>query len=99
MSDPRVLVLHNRYRVHGGEERAVELHLEALRLAGVDNRELLRDSADARPARAGLALLRGGDDPDEVGEAVRQFRATVVHVHNMQPLFGPRALAAARRVA
>jgi glycosyltransferase involved in cell wall biosynthesis len=96
MSDPRVLVLHNRYRVHGGEERAVELHLEALRLAGVDNRELLRDSADARPARAGLALLRGGDDPDEVGEAVRQFRATVVHVHNMQPLFGPRALAAAR---
>ncbi len=96
MTDPRVLVLHNRYRVHGGEERAVELHLEALRQAGVANRELVRDSADAGAARAGVAMLRGGDDPDEVAGAVRQFGATVVHVHNMQPLFGPRSLAAAR---
>jgi glycosyltransferase involved in cell wall biosynthesis len=96
MSDPRVLVLHNRYRVPGGEERAVDLHVEALRQAGVANLELIRDSAAAGSARAGLAMLRGGDDPDEVADAVRQFGATVVHVHNMQPLFGPRSLAAAR---
>ena len=31
MSDPRVRVLHNRSRSRGGEERAVERHLEALR--------------------------------------------------------------------
>ncbi|HEY2602859.1 MAG TPA: glycosyltransferase [Thermoleophilaceae bacterium] len=96
MSDPRVLVLHNRYRVRGGEERAVELHLEALRLAGIEHRALMRDSAEIGAARAGSALLRGGDDPDEVADAVRELGATVVHVHNMQPLFGPRTLAAAR---
>jgi glycosyltransferase involved in cell wall biosynthesis len=96
MSDPRVVVLHNRYRVHGGEERAVELHLEALRLAGVEHRALMRDSAEVSRAAAAAALLGGGDKPDEVAGAVLAERASVVHVHNMQPLFGPRALDSAR---
>src|SRR6185437_11659651 len=95
--DPmKVLVLHNRYRVHGGEEQAVDLHLEALRLAGVPNRALMRDSSEAGRARAATAMLRGGDDPSDVAAAVRELGATVVHAHNMQPLFGPRSLAAAR---
>jgi glycosyltransferase involved in cell wall biosynthesis len=92
----RVLVVHNRYRVHGGEERAVELQLEALRLAGVEHRALMRDSAEAGRARAAGALLRGGSDPEEIAGAVRSLDAGVVHAHNMQPLFGPRGLAAAR---
>jgi glycosyltransferase involved in cell wall biosynthesis len=41
-------------------------------------------------------MLRGGDDPQEVARATRELGADVVHAHNMQPLFGPRALAAAR---
>jgi glycosyltransferase involved in cell wall biosynthesis len=92
----RVLVLHNRYRMHGGEERAVELQLEALRRAGVEHRALVRDSAEAGRVRAASSLLRGGLDPADVGEAVRSLGAEVVHAHNMQPLFGPRALEAAR---
>jgi glycosyltransferase involved in cell wall biosynthesis len=96
MSEPRVLVLHNRYRVLGGEERALELHLEALARAGVEHRALLRESAAAGRGRAAAAMLRGGHRPDEVAHAVRDLGATVVHVHNMQPLFGPRSLAAAR---
>src|SRR5256885_12338972 len=92
----RVLVLHNRYRVQGGEERAVELHVDALRQAGVTHRELMRDSAETGRVRATGAMLRGGDDPDEVARAVRDLGATVVHAHNMQPLFSPRSLSAAR---
>ena len=91
-----VLVLHNRYRVTGGEERAVELHLGALERGGVQHRLLVRDSAGAGRGRAGAAMLRGGEEPDEVTRAVREQGAGVVHCHNMQPLFGPRALAAAR---
>ena len=41
-------------------------------------------------------MLRGGEREHEVAAAVRDLGATVVHVHNMHPLFGPRALAAAR---
>lgn len=96
MTEPRVLVVHNRYRVHGGEERAVELQLAALRRGGVEHRALFRDSSEVGKARAARALARGGENEDEVAAAVREFRPTIVHVHNMHPLFGPRALQAAQ---
>jgi glycosyltransferase involved in cell wall biosynthesis len=92
----KVLVVHNRYRQHGGEERAVELQLAALGRAGIEHRALIRDSAAVGSARAARALLRGGEDEQEVADAARSFGADVVHVHNMNPLFGPRALEAAR---
>ncbi|MFL5825959.1 MAG: glycosyltransferase family 4 protein [Thermoleophilaceae bacterium] len=96
MSKPRVLVLHNRYRVRGGEERAVELHVDALARAGVPHATLFRDSSDAGALRAGRSLVRGGERPEEVTDAARELGAGVLHVHNMQPLFGPRALEAGR---
>jgi glycosyltransferase involved in cell wall biosynthesis len=92
----RVLVLHNRYRVHGGEERAFELHVEALERAGIEHSVLTRDSGEASKPGAARAMLRGGEDPGEVARAVRDLGAGIVHTHNMQPLLGPRALAAAR---
>ena len=42
------------------------------------------------------ALLRGGAEPEAVGEAVRRTGARVVHAHNLHPAWGWRALAAAR---
>jgi len=96
VSEPRVLVLHNRYRTRGGEERAADLHVEALAHAGVPHRALFRDSSEAGPLQAGRSLVRGGEDPEQVAEAARELAASVVHVHNMQPLFGPRSLEAGR---
>jgi glycosyltransferase involved in cell wall biosynthesis len=92
----RVLVLHNRYRIEGGEERAVELQLRALAAVGVEQRLLERRSDEAGRAGAASAMLRGGSGADEVAGAVRELGADIVHAHNMQPLFGPRALEAAR---
>ena len=93
---PRVLVLHNRYRVEGGEERSVDLHLRALRGAGVAHSLLERTSAEVARPRAALALVRGGEEERDVAAAVRSLGADVAHVHNMLPLIGPRGLAAAR---
>jgi glycosyltransferase involved in cell wall biosynthesis len=92
----KVLVVHNRYRLAGGEERAVELQLAALRRAGVEYATVMHDSEGVSRTRAARAMLRGGEHPDEVAAAVRLLRADVVHVHNMHPLFGPRALQHAR---
>jgi glycosyltransferase involved in cell wall biosynthesis len=92
----RVLVVHNRYRYAGGEERAVDLQVEALERAGVPTALLTRDSSAAGARKAATAMLRGGDDPQEVADAVERHQATVVHVHNMHPLFGHRALEAAK---
>ena len=91
----RVLLLHNRYRVEGGEERSVQLQLRALENARIEHRLLERRSADAGRAEAALAMLRGGASED-VAAAVQDLRADVVHAHNIQPLIGPRGLAAAR---
>lgn len=99
-SKPRVLVLHNRYRSPGGEERAAEDLFDLLRERGHAVRLLQRSSADLAGAggrlRAGSAMLRGGIDPAEVGDAVRDLGADVVHAHNTVPLLGARALEAAR---
>jgi glycosyltransferase involved in cell wall biosynthesis len=92
----RVLVAHNRYRLEGGEERSVELHLAALRRAGVPHALLERSSGEVSRPGAALALLRGGRDEADVEAAARELEADVVHMHNMLPLLGPRALEAAR---
>jgi glycosyltransferase involved in cell wall biosynthesis len=91
-----VLLLHNRYRAAGGEERVVD-ELEALlRARGHAVARLERDSGGASRAQAARGLLRGGLDAADVAKAVRLHRADVVHAHNVHPLFGWRALAAAR---
>jgi glycosyltransferase involved in cell wall biosynthesis len=92
-----VLFLHNRYRVAGGEERAVEDLLWLVREHLGEDAELVeRDSGALGRARAAVALLNGGLQPDDVAAAVRRTGARVVSVHNLNPGFGWRALAAAR---
>jgi glycosyltransferase involved in cell wall biosynthesis len=91
-----VLLLHNRYRFEGGEERAVAAIAAMLRAHGHEARVLERSSLGASRARAAQGLLIGGVDSGEVGRAVQEFGAEIVHAHNLHPLFGWRALAAAR---
>jgi len=92
-----ILLLHNTYRVHGGEERAVEdiAWLIPARL-GEAVTVIGRDSARTTPQRAAAGLLHGGLEPERIGDAVRRSGARVVHAHNVLPSFGWRALAAAR---
>lgn len=92
-----ILFLHNRYRTTGGEERVVGELMALVRKHLDEPAELLeRDSAGLGGVRATTALLRGGVAPREVAKAVRLTGARVVHAHNLGPLFGWRALAAAR---
>jgi glycosyltransferase involved in cell wall biosynthesis len=100
-----VLVVHNRYRIEGGEERSVELQLRALEAANVEHAVFERRSGDVGRGAAARALLRGGAQPDELADAVRLLAAggkaddaaVVLHAHNTVPLIGPAGLAAARR--
>jgi glycosyltransferase involved in cell wall biosynthesis len=92
-----ILLLHNRYRHPGGEERAVEdLRWLIAEHLGEEAEVLERDSAALGNRRAAAGLLRGGLDPEDVAHAVKRTGARVVHAHNLTPSFGWRALAAAR---
>jgi glycosyltransferase involved in cell wall biosynthesis len=92
----RVLLLHNRYRHEGGEERAVADIAQLLRRRGDTVQVLERSSVGAGRARAARGMLAGGLEPAAVFDAVRALHADVVHAHNVHPLLGWRALAAAR---
>jgi glycosyltransferase involved in cell wall biosynthesis len=93
-----ILFLHNRYRTPGGEERAVAELMTLVREELGEDAELFeRDSAQLGRGRAARGLLRGGLDPDDVGAAVRRTQARIVHAHNLNPSFGPRALRAAKQ--
>jgi glycosyltransferase involved in cell wall biosynthesis len=92
----RVLLLHNRYRMPGGEERAVAEIASLLRRHGHEVQTLERSSESTGQLTAAAGLVVGGLSPGEVAEAVRKLRADVVHAHNLHPLLGWRALAAAR---
>jgi glycosyltransferase involved in cell wall biosynthesis len=92
-----ILLLHHRYRIPGGEERAVEdLRWLIETELGEPAQVLERDSAAVSGRDAARGLLRGGLHPEEVAAAVARTGARVVHAHNVQPTFGWRALAAAR---
>jgi glycosyltransferase involved in cell wall biosynthesis len=91
-----VLILHNRYRAAGGEERAVADLAALLVRRGHPVEVLERSSEDLGAGRAAAGLLAGGLSPEAVARAVRAHGARVVHAHNIHPLFGWRALAAAR---
>jgi glycosyltransferase involved in cell wall biosynthesis len=93
-----ILFLHNRYRVPGGEERAIEDFAWLVREHLGEEAECLeRDSAVLGRARAAAGMLAGGLEPGDVAAAVRRTGARVVHAHNVTPTLGWRALAAARR--
>jgi glycosyltransferase involved in cell wall biosynthesis len=92
-----ILLLHNRYRHPGGEEKAVADLAWLIRAELGEAVELLeQDSARLSRARAAAGLLRGGLRPGDVAAAVRRSGARVVHAHNVLPALGWRALAAAR---
>src|SRR3954470_3106236 len=91
-----ILVLHNRYRVTGGEERAVQELLWLVRDRLDEEAELLERPATTSGRRAAEGLLRGGLDAGEGADAGRRTGARVVHAHNLHPTLGWRALAAAR---
>ena len=96
--DAVILLLHNRYRTLGGEERVVDDLLELIPEYLGESAELLERRSEALSGgKAALALARGGLDPTEVGAAVARTGARVVHGHNLLPGFGWRALAAARK--
>jgi glycosyltransferase involved in cell wall biosynthesis len=94
---PVILLLHHRYRHAGGEERAVEDLAWLIREHLHEDVEILeRESAAVGRSEAAVGLVRGGLRPEEVAAAVRRTEARVVHAHNLNPTFGPRALEAAR---
>ena len=96
----RVLVLHNRYRIVGGEDVAVAAETGLLRDRGHDVTLVEVDNADIAglPGRIGAALGAPYRPARRrwAKHLVARTGAQVVHVHNFFPLLSPSVVDGAR---
>ena len=89
----RILSVHNRYNLAGGEDTVFAAESELLRNGGHDV-ETFEVSNDAiigvgGAAKAALLTAYNGNSKRAVGAAIDNFRPDVVHVHNFFPLLSP----------
>jgi glycosyltransferase involved in cell wall biosynthesis len=96
----KVLLVHNRYRQPGGEERHVDLLAASLREAGAEVSRLELDSESlasrASRVRAAAGLVYDSRSYRLVRSEARRIGADVAHFHNLWPLLTPAALRGAR---
>jgi glycosyltransferase involved in cell wall biosynthesis len=89
----RILQLHNRYQVTGGEEGVVQAEQQLLRDRGhavqlleVSNHDI---SSPLDKALVAVKAIYSTVAKRQVGEAIEAFQPDVVHVHNFFPLLSP----------
>lgn len=98
----RVLVLHNRYQVAGGEDTAVRQEVSMLRQAGlaVDLLEVTNEHIQGPLQRAATALnlVYSVRSRDLVTARIAALRPDLVHVHNFFPVLTPSIYDADSRI-
>ena len=97
----RVLLVHNRYRSEGGEERHIDLLEEWLPKVGVQVSRLdvssPRDPSFLERLRMGLTLTYRPAGAALLRSALQRVKPDVVHFHNIFPLLTPAAMRAVHR--
>lgn len=96
----KILLLHNRYQIPGGEDTAVRRESEMLRDSGVTV-DLLEVDNDAiagvgQKVKAALQVTYSLSGRHRVGDRIAQFRPDIVHVHNFFPVLTPSVYDACR---
>ncbi|KQO44937.1 glycosyltransferase [Methylobacterium sp. Leaf85] len=97
----RVLIVHNEYQFHGGEDSVVAQEIGALERAGCDVRLFtLSNTSIVTPIDRLRAAFQSVNSPKNIGLVLKEvdgFRPDVVHVHNYFPLISPMVHVAVRK--
>ena len=100
MSNHRVMVVHNAYRLRGGEDAVVDAELALLRQRGHAVEAFTRhnDELDQLPAaQAALDTVWSRRTVADMSAEISRFKPDVVHFHNTFPLISPSAYWTVRR--
>jgi glycosyltransferase involved in cell wall biosynthesis len=96
----KILQLHNRYQITGGEEGVVQAEQQLLKSNGheVQLLEVSNDDITSPLDKALVAVnaLYSKPSKQRVGSAIDEFQPDVVHVHNFFPLLSPSIYDACR---
>jgi len=96
----KILLVHNRYRIPGGEDTVVQAEQSMLEEHGHEVALLESDNADIHGGldqlRTGIGTVYSRDGKRRVAAEIDRFRPDVMHVHNFILLFSPAVYFAAR---
>src|SRR5690348_2830281 len=96
----RILLVHNYYRIRGGEDVVVEQELDLLRQSGVDAQLYAVRNTDIRGRGAeivtGLTAIYNPWSRREFARELAVFKPDIVHVHNFFPRLSPSIFDACR---
>jgi glycosyltransferase involved in cell wall biosynthesis len=98
---PRVLIVHNKYQLPGGEDSVVQSEAELLSCNGHAVELYLRHNGEIQRSNqlaVGVQAIWSSRTIDEVGNQIARFKPDIVHIHNSFPLISPSVVwVAARR--
>ena len=96
----KILLVHNRYRLPGGEEVMVERTRQCLEDEGHTVMEFFRDSgtinSTAGKLRSIFSAVHAPGAINDFRATLREFQPDLVHVHNLLPLISPVVLREAK---
>lgn len=98
----RILQVHNRYQVKGGESSVMEVERELLTAAGhhvqqwIVSNQTIHTMGPLQRLRVALGSVWSPRSKAAMHEHLAEFEPDVVHVHNFQPLLSPSIFAACR---
>ena len=96
----RVLIVHNRYQLAGGEDTVVASELALLQQNGCHARlwSVSNDEIDGTWSKIKAAVESSYSRParNQLARIISEFAPTVVHVHNFFPLLSPSVYDACR---
>ena len=99
----KILLVHNRYKIHGGEEVVFEQERQLLERAGHQVLTYCRNNfeADDYGGLRRFALIKNitwsSHTMDQLGRLLREQQPAVVHVHNTFMMMSPSVFAACRQ--
>lgn len=98
----KVIQVHNRYRIRGGEDAVVEVTVDLLKRRGIEASLMDKASRDLdqgllQKLRASVSGIYSVTARREMAQTLRDERPDLVHVHNLYPLLSPSVLVACRQ--
>ncbi len=96
----KVLIVHNRYQMAGGEDRVVEAEANLLRSHGHEVVLYIDDNdriGELGPLKAAMDTIWSGSSARKLAAVIRESGADLCHFHNTFPLISPAAYYAAHR--
>ncbi|MCG7990049.1 MAG: glycosyltransferase family 4 protein [Candidatus Thiodiazotropha lotti] len=96
----RVLIVHNYYKIRGGEDSVVESEIALLKKNNHDVLTYFRNNSDLlrySPLKLALTTLWSIKSFKKISELIRENKPEIIHVHNTLPLVSPSIYWAANK--